>query len=158
MIASSKAIEVDHIRLASEVARLHERISQLAAHTGSQDARDDLVAVIVHLMEQLFAHFAREEEVLFPYLTTAGLLVPSQLAQMLSAHDRICGAAARIHSLAVAGKLSQADVGLVQSLFERFETEFTAHSKFEGEFLGNVAKTLDSVHEAHLAALLAEHQ
>jgi iron-sulfur cluster repair protein YtfE (RIC family) len=158
MIAPSKTLENDHFRLGSEVAQLHDRITQLRADAASDAARTEVVPVIARLLEQLFAHFAREEEVLFPYLQSAGLLSPTQLAQLLSAHDRICGTAARIHGLAVASKLSQDDLGLLFSLFERFESEFTAHSEFEGEFLANVASSLDSEHESHLAELLAEHQ
>ena len=119
-----------------------------AAQGGPGFPDEEFIAKLVSLAEELFEHFAREEEFLFPYILEA---LPDQsdaIAQMQAAHDRICGAASRITNL----ERTNADLAL--ALFRRFDVEYTGHAQREAEFLRSLGTRLSPEQQRTLAGLL----
>ena len=140
-------LEHDHATLTNAVEDLRAQ-----ALSGKGDFPDErFLAKIVEVADELFEHFAREEEGLFPYILD---VLPDQaevIAQMQAAHDRICGAASRIAQLA-----ERPNADLAVSLFRRFDAEYTGHAKREAEFLRSLAARLTSDQQETLAGILRE--
>lgn len=133
-------LEHEHTALARAVAALHAM--------GTRAPRDAFLAKLDALVTDLFEHFAREEEGLFPYITAHLPDQAAAVADLQAAHDRICGAASRILSLA-----PEHDE-LAASLFERFEVELAAHAEREVAFLRALSARLTPDEHAEVAALL----
>lgn len=101
------------------------------------------------VMEELFEHFAREEEGLFPYLLEQMPDQADTIAQLQAAHDRICGAASRLKALA------PEQIDLAVTLFKRFDAEYTGHAQREADFLRNLGSRLSAAQHDSLAKILA---
>jgi hypothetical protein len=141
------SLEHDHVTLSQAVAEL--RAQAAAGRPGFPD--DEFIGKLQKLAEELFEHFAREEEGLFPFISKA---LPDQaeaIAQMQAAHDRICGAASRIAQL---GDRPSAELAL--SLFQRFDAEYTGHAQREAEFLRSLSSRLTKAQRSELASVLYE--
>lgn len=135
-------LEHDHTTLSQAVADLRATLSRVP--------RDVFVAKLDAVMDELFEHFAREEEGLFPYLLQQ---VPDQaeaIAQLQAAHDRICGAASRLKAL------SPEQIDLAITLFKRFDAEYTGHAQREAEFLRSLGARLSASQHEALAEILRD--
>ena len=133
-------LEHDHTTLSQAVADLRAAVSRVP--------RDVFVAKLDAVMEELFEHFAREEEGLFPYLLEQ---LPDQtdaIAQLQAAHDRICGAASRLRAL------SPEQIDLAVSLFKRFDAEYTGHAQRETDFLRSLGTRLSAQQQLALGRIL----
>jgi hypothetical protein len=141
------SLEHDHATLSQTVAELRAQAND--ARAGFPD--EEFVGKLAKLADELFEHFAREEEGLFPFILQA---LPDQaeaIAEMQAAHDRICGAASRIAHL---GDRPNGDLAL--SLFRRFDAEYTGHAQREAEFLRSLGARLTPEQRRALEDVLRE--
>jgi iron-sulfur cluster repair protein YtfE (RIC family) len=149
-------VEHDHVHLSRQIAALHAEVTSLrAAGAPMEPMADDLVQALVALSEELFDHFAREEEGLFPLVLQHAPDLAGSVASLVEGHDRICGAASRLLALRdrapTAGTLD-----LAAALFQRLVEVYAEHSGREIELLAALAPRLDASARAEIAALVAE--
>ena len=156
-------LEHDHTHLSRLVAELRDALSAIRqGKDESGERREEFASVLGGLASELFEHFAREEEGLFPFLQERLPDMRPAIADIERAHDRICGAASRILALldAAARKggsgvgLPEQDFALVASLFDRFDADYTAHARNEADFLRALAPRLDVRQREALAEIL----
>jgi len=145
--------EHDHVDLNRRVVALREAL------TGATNGRQSvlgaaLVRDLVTFTDDLFDHFAREEEGLFPFVLEhlPGLL-PAVTA-LIQAHDRICGAASRLLALERRAAPVPESLALASAIFARFESQYAEHSRYESEFLRSLGPQLDARQRDQLAELL----
>ncbi|MGZ3422057.1 MAG: hemerythrin domain-containing protein [Polyangiales bacterium] len=136
------ALEHDHVHLSRIVADLRDMVP--ASHP-------ELVPTLLALRDDLFHHFAREEEALFPYLVQTLPDLKPAIAVLESAHDRVCGAVSRLCALADKGPSP-----LIAQLFERLDAEYLDHARKESEFLRGLAGRLSKEQRAHVRALIQD--
>lgn len=149
-------MEHDHVKLSRQIEALHRELRALAAASAPGGAMaDDLVQALVALSEDLFEHFAREEEALFPFLLTRAPDLRDEVAALVEGHDRICGAASRLLALRDRPP-SAGTIALAVSLFQRLVDVYAAHSGRELELLGTLAQRLDEADQAELAVLVSD--
>jgi hypothetical protein len=147
-------MEHDHVHLSRQIDTLHAELRALAAAPGGPMA-DDLVQALVALSEDLFEHFAREEEGLFPFLLERAPDLRDEVAALVEGHDRICGAATRLLALRDRPP-TKGTVALAVSLFQRLVDVYAAHSGRELTLLSALAQRLDAAAQAELASLVAD--
>lgn len=142
--------------LAHDHADLNRRVLALGSTIRALD-RDDgdgvalaLVSRLGELREQLFLHFAREEEGLFPLVSEAVPDLADQVHAMALAHDAICGSLARMYHLAA----TNAEIATIIAVFARFETAYASHSEMEADLLDSLSRRLDPEQRARLAELV----
>lgn len=147
------ALEHDH-------AGLHRSIVELTSVVGAvqqggltvDDARSQLTDLTSVLAEDLFAHFSREEEVLFPYvLATVPDMTDSVLALVL-AHDGVCGTVARLSHL-VQSDAYAAQLPLVGAIVARLAGGYAEHSRQERALLASLDARLTPAQRAELTEL-----
>jgi iron-sulfur cluster repair protein YtfE (RIC family) len=115
-----------------------------------RDGAKALVTPLGDLREQLFKHFAREEEGLFPFVAETLPELADQVNAMAQSHDAICGALVRMVHLAA----TNAEPASIATIHERFETAYAAHAKAEAELLDSLTRRLDGEQLAALASLV----
>jgi len=136
----------DHAALNRAVVALGARLAERDVTSG--DVADELVA----LREELFHHFAQEEEGLFPFVAEAFPDHADRIDEMARAHDGICGALARACHLAA----DDADKALVIAMFARFEVAYATHAKLEGGLLEELGPKLSLAQRQRLADLVRD--
>jgi len=137
-------------QLTHDHADINRRVLELGELVRSGGGAD-IAAPLRELSEQLFFHFAREEEGLFPFVADAVPACADQVRTMETAHDTICGSLARMVHLANAG----GDRDAIAQLFQRFESAYADHASAETALFASLDQTLDSEQRARLAALVA---
>ena len=161
--------------LTHDHADLNRRVRELGALlSGGAAARPDrtrVAAILRDLREQLFLHFAREEEGLFPFVADRLPELGERVTAMAIAHDAICGSLARMVHIATTGDPMGAAVGeeeaaelaaspgelaLLGALFERFEAAYADHARREAELLSLLDDRLDGAQRAQLAELVRD--
>jgi hypothetical protein len=136
--------------LAHDHADLNRRVLELGPLLAQLRALPQLLPLLQELREQMFFHFAREEEGLFPLVADWIPELADQVLAMVSAHDAICGALARmIHAAS-----TDADAAAFHGLLTRFEAAYGAHAKNEVELLTRLDERLDANQRAQLADLV----
>ena len=116
-------------------------------------ARATVAAEIDELREEIFIHFAREEEGLFAFATTRMVGFDDEVTALLGAHDAVCGAIVRLlHALRGGGGAQGKDA--LPPLLERFEAAYAAHAVAERELLRRLAGSMSVEQRAELAALV----
>src|SRR5689334_3412991 len=100
----------DHADLNRRVRELGAQLATAAAASARAGAaasdrpgRARLAGVMRDLREQLFLHFAREEEGLFPFVADCLPELGERVGAMAVAHDAICGSLARMVHIATTG-------------------------------------------------------
>jgi len=136
----------DHAALNRGVVALGARLA--APDVTGSDVADELVA----LREELFHHFAQEEEGLFPFVAEAFPDHADTIDEMARAHDGICGALARACHLAA----DDADKALVVAMFSRFADAYATHAKIEGALLEQLGPRLSATQRQRLADLVKD--
>jgi hypothetical protein len=141
------------------------------ASPASTGGRARLVVVLKDLREVLFFHFAREEEGLFPFVAERLPELAERVTQMAVAHDSICGALARMVHVATAGTpaitaaaaevvaelaTSPGELSVLRALFERFQTAYADHARFEADLLRVLDDRLDASQREQLAELVRD--
>jgi len=151
------ALEHDHVHLSRLVAELRQMTAELIRDDSRADLSDEVAATLSSLRDDLFEHFAREEEALFPYLADALPDLGPAIERLESAHDRICGGISRLHAIAVTGDAGLREHrALVAQLFGRFDAEYVEHARNESEFLRSLAGRLDGERRQHVRRLMKE--
>jgi hemerythrin-like domain-containing protein len=150
-------LEHDHVHLSRQISALHAEIEALqASGTPIEPMADDIVQALVSLSEDLFEHFAHEEEGLFVVVTKVAPDLAPAVAALVDSHDRICGAATRL--LALKDRpATQGNIDLAAALFKRLHDVYAEHSGEELALLSKVAERIGPEGQVELAALLAEH-
>jgi len=138
----------DHADLNRRALELAGLLQQLQRASGSPR---DLLEPLIEFRELLFLHFAREEEGLFPFVSSAVPALEPMIHTMASGHDAICGGLARMIHVATIG----GDIATVMGVFERFEQTYAEHARSEASLLASVALALTSEQRHELAALVA---
>jgi hypothetical protein len=138
--------------IAHDHADLNRRVLELKGLLGGRGANREpaLVTLMRELRENLFLHFAREEEGLFPFVSEHVPDLADQVQAMAIAHDAICGAVARMVHLASA----DAKPPTLVPVFERFQAAYASHAKTEAELLRNLRGRLDADQRTQLALLV----
>jgi len=149
-------LEHDHSHLSRQIAALHVEVAALrASSTPIEPMADDLVQALVVLSEELFEHFAREEEGLFVVIRRLAPDLAPVVATLVEGHDRICGVASRL--LALRDRpATEGTIDLAASLFQRLYNAYSEHSGCEIDLLTTLARRLDAAGRAEVAALLVE--
>jgi DUF438 domain-containing protein len=137
-------------QLTHDHGELNRRVIALGVLVQKQADVDELLVPLRDLREQLFLHFAREEEGLFPFVLEHVVGFAERIHEMEIAHDTICGALARMVHLAQ----TSSSLATLSPMFERFETAYASHAQTEGELLATLATTLDAEQRTRLAALV----
>lgn len=147
-------LEHDHAHLSLKLAFLREQLTALAAESATAGpSTASFLEALTELTEELFEHFAREEEGLFPFVVREVPELDAPVRALIEAHDRICGAASRILALrSQAGATTTFEVAT--ATFRRFDEVYTDHVRSEVEFLRTVAERLDASRREKLAALM----
>ena len=138
----------DHVALNHRVVALASLVRGLEPH-GLVPA-SALLSTLADLREQLFTHFAREEEGLFPFVAEAMPELAERVHAMATAHDTICGTLVRSYYLAHA----DTSLATIAAVFERFVEAYAAHASSEAALLDELATRLDERQRARLAALI----
>ena len=141
----------DPIReLAHDHVDLNRRVLLLAQLLPTS-SRANLCAVLDEIREDLFFHFAREEEGLFPFVAQHIPELDAPMQDLAIAHDAICGALARlIHMAAQAETRNET----LQAVFERFEASYASHATSEANLLRGLEDRLDAAQRHQLAELV----
>jgi iron-sulfur cluster repair protein YtfE (RIC family) len=129
---------------------LNRRVLDLGAALRRATRDPDLATKLAALREQLFFHFAREEEGLFPFVAEHLPALATQVDEMAVAHDAICGALARMCHMAA----SEAELSLLGRVFERFEAAYGAHAAVEANLLKTLDGAINADQRTQLAALV----
>ncbi|MDQ3337815.1 MAG: hemerythrin domain-containing protein [Myxococcota bacterium] len=137
-------------QLTHDHGELNRRVIALGVQMQKRADVDALLVPLRDLREQLFLHFAREEEGLFPFVLENLAELGDRIHEMELAHDAICGALARMVHLAQ----TSSPIASFTPLFDRFETAYATHAQMEGELLATLATKLDGEQRTRLAALV----
>lgn len=129
---------------------LNRRVLELGPTLARLQALPPLLPLLQELREHMFLHFAREEEGLFPLVSEWIPELADQVLAMVSAHDAICGALARMIHAAQA----ETDPAAFHGLLTRFEAAYGAHARNEVELLQRLDASLDAAQRAQLAELV----
>jgi iron-sulfur cluster repair protein YtfE (RIC family) len=140
----------DHAELNLKVIKLGAALAQLGRDPGA--TAGPLADAIGDLREQLFLHFAREEEGLFPFASEVAPDLAEPIEAMAVAHDQICGAVARMGHLAA----QNTSVAALAIVFDRFEKAYAQHAVSEAAVLGRLDERLDKGQRARLAELVRD--
>jgi iron-sulfur cluster repair protein YtfE (RIC family) len=144
------ALEHDHVHLSRLVSDLRGAFDR-----GDADP-EDIAGTLASLRDDLFDHFAREEEALFPYLMEVLPDLRSSIARLEDAHDRICGAVSRLHSVAVKGSTAfREQHALAEQLFRRFDSDYVEHARHESELLRSLATRLSPEQRVRVRSIMA---
>jgi iron-sulfur cluster repair protein YtfE (RIC family) len=134
--------EHDHTDLTRKIAALHAEVTALRdASRSPEPLAADLVEALVMLTEDLFEHFAHEEEALFPYILERAPDLAPTVASLVEGHDRICGAASRLLALRDRAP-TRGTIELAASLLQRLVEVYGEHSALERDVLAGLAPRL----------------
>jgi hemerythrin-like domain-containing protein len=147
-------LEHDHAKLSQRVTALRNALAE--ARQGAADAADtarEFDRALPPLMHDLFEHFAREEEGLFPFIAKELPDLEPVVNALVQAHDRICGTGSRILALSSRGSGTEW-LTRATAMFERFDADYAAHAVREAEFLRAVGKRIGKEDRRVLAEFL----
>jgi hypothetical protein len=148
-------LEHDHSHLSALVTSLREALVAARAASDVNDLRFELSDALRLLRDDLFTHFAREEEGLFPLVLLELPDLTPIVATVVAAHDRICGAVSRMtYVLDKGGDGLGAELDALLALFERFDEAYTAHARDELELLRTLDRRLDGRQRVSVANVL----
>lgn len=147
------SLEHDHAELSRCVLDLGAAIRGVReGHHAPDEVRAVLIDLLAVLSEDVFAHFAREEEVLFPFVQEAVPELADDVAALTAAHDGICGALSRLGRL-VQSEGYPSQFPMVAAMADRFADTYAEHSRHERAFLANVTGRLSPAQRAALVEL-----
>jgi hypothetical protein len=127
----------------------HAAINHLVLAARSQLSAGDLAsfrASLLQLRDQLFTHFAEEEEVLFPLVASFAPDLAERIDALLVSHDAICGLVAR---------LLASEPASVTVLFDRFMKIYADHAHTESAFIAGLPARLNPTQQVQIAPFLA---
>lgn len=107
--------------------------------------------------DELYEHFDREEQVLFPFLLKNFPDAKDTIRRLENGHDRMCGALSRMQRLLSQDEAAiENDFDTIAMLFARFDTNFMQHVEDERELLSAMSKRLEPAELKTLAQMLSE--
>jgi len=136
--------------LVHDHADLNRRVLELGAIFERPPAPAQLLPTLQELREHMFLHFAREEEGLFPLVSEWIPEFAEPVLAMVSAHDAVCGALARMIYTAHA----EVDAAALPGLFTRFQAAYADHARQEAALLAQLDARLDATQRGQLAELV----
>jgi hypothetical protein len=151
-------LEHDHQHLNRIVESLRNSLQEsLRGERDVNEVAEELEEFLRLVNEELFAHFEREESVLFPWVIEHFPDTRDAIASMESAHDRICGAASRLDYLSGQGRAAVAQsFDTAVALFARFDANFIKHATEEHEFIRALDQRLTAEQREQVAQMLDE--
>lgn len=152
-------LEHDHLIVEKMVDDLREGIQAvLRGESDPLELRDTFSEFLSIADEELYEHFDREEQVVFPFLLANVPDAAESIRRLEYAHDRMCGAMSRMQRI-----VSELDDGdytenfdALVALFARFDANFGRHSREEIALFHTLGEQLDADELATLKKLLAE--
>ncbi len=141
-----------HEHLSALVVALAELISaERAAAARASDRHRAFACLAEQLRDELFNHFAREEEGLFPYVREKlGEEHGAIVERLVSSHDNVCRAVLRLVEIARGSE----SLASVRAAFEEFEDLYALHSQDEAALLGSHERRLDAAQRRTLRELV----
>lgn len=136
--------------LAHDHVDLNRRVLELETYLTEDQVLLPFLPALQELREHLFLHFAREEEGLFPLVAEWIPELSDQVLAMVSAHDAVCGALARMIHVAQAG----VDAAALRALLSRFQAAYGDHARTEVELLQRLDASLSKAQRTQLAELV----
>lgn len=137
------------------VTSLRDSLDNARSATDVLEAHAEIAETLRLLRDDLFTHFAREEEGLFPLVVAELPDLDGTVSAVVGAHDRICGAVSRMtHVLEKGPELLRQELDALHSVFERFDETFSAHSREEVELLHSLSRRLNPRQRAALAEMM----
>jgi iron-sulfur cluster repair protein YtfE (RIC family) len=136
--------------LAHDHVDLNRRVLELETFLSNDRMLAPFLPALKELREHLFLHFAREEEGLFPLVAEWIPELSDQVLAMVSAHDAVCGALARMIHVAS----TETDLAALHGLLARFLAAYGDHAKTEVELFQRLDGSLDTAQRAQLAELV----
>lgn len=148
----------DHHHITKLVDGLRESTQAvLAGDEAPLELRADFDEFLRVANDELFEHFDREENALFPYLVEHLPDLEETVLGLEAGHDRMCGLLTRMERL-----VSLEDEAYLQeydsliALFARFDATHVKHSRIESDLLRSLGDRLDEDQRRTVARLLAE--
>ncbi len=146
-------LEHDHAELHRSIVELSSVARALReGRLSGDDARAQLVDLAAVLSEDLFSHFSREEEVLFPYVQATVPELSGVVLALVVGHDGVCGVVARLSHL-VQSEAATAQPSLVEALIERLASAYAEHAREERALLTSLEARLTPAQRAEVTAL-----
>lgn len=126
-------LEHDHLIVERMVDDLREGVqSVLRGEREAVDLKDEFIEFLELAEEELYEHFDREEQVVFPFLAEQLPESQSSIERLSHAHDRMCGAMSRMQRLVeLDDDEFSAQFDALVALFARFDANFGRHSREE---------------------------
>jgi iron-sulfur cluster repair protein YtfE (RIC family) len=145
-----QTFEHDRVRCSSLVRSLgeHRDVSRRKPFS-----RKQLVGVIERLCDELFTHFAREEEGLFPFIVALLPDARRTVDRLVAAHDAICGRLSHL-LLLTSQTCSDSDLAAFDELLTGFNDLYTEHTNTEMTLLQEIGERLDRTQRAKLRRLI----
>lgn len=146
----------DHSQLSALVIAVGSVLQRVQSEPSTMhDVVDELGGRAELLREGLLAHFAREEEALFPFVDRQLPALKDRIRGLIADHDAVVRAAAEL-ARAATQMNANAESGVAQcvSSFESFEQIYAEHAKMEHTFLADVDAALDDEARATLRTVL----
>lgn len=149
-------LEHDHVHLSRLVEGMRESLREaIRGEKDGESLRADLEEFLDLVQEELFEHFGKEEEGLFPWVIERLPDTRDRVASLEQGHDRICGVASRLQHIATAETADLSEhLDTLVTLFARFDAYFTKHAREEWELFTHVRTRLDAPERRELARLL----
>jgi iron-sulfur cluster repair protein YtfE (RIC family) len=145
-----QAFEHDRVQCSNLVRVLGQHRDVARRKTFS---RRQVVSVIERLRDQLFSHFAREEEGLFPFIVSLFPGTRKTVDRLIIAHDAICGTLS--HLLVLTAQTSwDSDLTAFDELMTRFDSLYAEHTSTEMVLLQHIGERLDRAQRAKLFRLV----
>jgi hypothetical protein len=116
--------------------------------------RKQLLGQLEHLRDELLAHFANEEEGLFPFVRQNLPTKSHAVDRLAEAHDTICGAIVRLVHVVRRDLVLGRDHAALVAHYGRFESAYAQHSQKEAALFEELGRTLDEGHRAELTEIL----
>jgi iron-sulfur cluster repair protein YtfE (RIC family) len=153
-----KRLEHDHVHLSDQVNHLRDWIQQvLREEVAPEHLEPKFTATLIQLRDELFHHFAREEEGLFPFIIAQLPSLAEAIGSLESAHDRVCGSVSRMTYLAQQGPVVFSEqFEQMVALFARFDANYGKHARSESELLRTLAEQLNHQQREELYQILQE--
>jgi iron-sulfur cluster repair protein YtfE (RIC family) len=141
-----QTFEHDRIRCSELVRTVSDRVrtSRRRAPSGKQ-----LVNRIERLRDELFAHFAREEEGLFPFIVAQLPKARQTVDRLIAAHDAICEGLSQLLLLASQAG-SATDPASIDAVLVRFNALYEEHANTEMGLLREIDEQLDKTQRVRL--------
>ncbi len=136
--------------LAHDHAELSRRVLGLEAMLAQHQAPAPLLSELRELREHMFLHFAREEEGLFPLVSEWIPELADEVLAMVSSHDAVCGALARMIHMAS----TEVDAAAFSGLLARFQAAYAEHARAEALLFQRIDAGLGPDQRAQLAELV----